>query len=207
MRLSQTLLILAASAVGTVQAEKALEDYKVWIPQWDFEVTPSGDHVVLNGTVEQVVEQLRESNPKLMVSFNLSGKDGQEITALGENVPALPLSLFRTQCHAFRPGAVVSWAAGIRYLEAVPGKPANGPGPGECGRVSCSYNTQIWWCNEDTKTKTLASFRHIADGARAAYMDCTDNQFYINYASGKAIHKTDNWNVVVRGRNKGEDLC
>lgn len=37
---------------------------------------------------------------------------------------------------------------GIRYLRGVNGKPSNGPGPGNCGRVSCSYNSAIWWCND-----------------------------------------------------------
>jgi len=26
--------------------------------------------------------------------------------------------------------------------------PANGPGPGACGRVSCSWNSAIYWCND-----------------------------------------------------------
>lgn len=37
---------------------------------------------------------------------------------------------------------------GISYLRGVPGSPSNGPGPGNCGRVSCSYESAIWWCND-----------------------------------------------------------
>lgn len=37
---------------------------------------------------------------------------------------------------------------GISHLRGVNGKPRNGPGPGNCGRVSCSYNSAIWWCND-----------------------------------------------------------
>lgn len=37
---------------------------------------------------------------------------------------------------------------GIKHLRKVPGNPANGPGPWNCGRVSCAYNSSIWWCND-----------------------------------------------------------
>ena len=37
---------------------------------------------------------------------------------------------------------------GIEYLRGVPGKPASGPGPGNCGRVSCWGESAIYWCND-----------------------------------------------------------
>lgn len=61
--------------------------------------------------------------------------------------------------------------------------------------------------NQDTKTKTLSTFRHIADGARAAYNECTDWKYRNVLAHGRAFHKTDNWNVVVRGLNPEEARC
>jgi hypothetical protein len=42
---------------------------------------------------------------------------------------------------------------GIEYLRYVQGRPRNGPGPGNCGRVSCSYNAAIWWCNDVSHTE------------------------------------------------------
>lgn len=44
---------------------------------------------------------------------------------------------------------------GIDYLESVPGTPGNGPGPGNCGRVSCSYSSAIYWCNDVSSLSTL----------------------------------------------------
>lgn len=37
---------------------------------------------------------------------------------------------------------------GIAYLGTVSGTPVEGPGPGACGRVSCSYGGAIYWCND-----------------------------------------------------------
>lgn len=45
---------------------------------------------------------------------------------------------------------------GIDYLYKVNGRPKNGPGPGNCGRVSCSNNAAIWWCN-DVSLRVLCS--------------------------------------------------
>jgi hypothetical protein len=39
-------------------------------------------------------------------------------------------------------------AEGIAYLRGVSGQPSAGPGPGACARVSCSYASDIWWCND-----------------------------------------------------------
>lgn len=128
---------------------KAFGDYGVWIPQWDFEVTPGGDHVVLNGTVEQVMDHLQASNPKLMASFNLFGEDGRRAVEKRDETDPLPPSHFRPDCDKdLQLAKVHAWESGMDYLARVPGKPVNGPGPGECGRVSCSYNTGIWWCND-----------------------------------------------------------
>lgn len=45
---------------------------------------------------------------------------------------------------------------GIEYLGTVAGTPTEGPGPGACGRVSCSYGAAIYWCN-DVSFDLLAS--------------------------------------------------
>jgi hypothetical protein len=37
---------------------------------------------------------------------------------------------------------------GIKYLRGLSGHPRAGPGPGNCARVSCSYQSGIWWCND-----------------------------------------------------------
>jgi len=56
-----------------------------------------------------------------------------------------------TSHYCFGPWATASLQRikeGIDYLRGVPGKPVLGPGPGTCKRVSCSYNSAIYWCND-----------------------------------------------------------
>ncbi|KAK4225092.1 hypothetical protein QBC38DRAFT_422012 [Podospora fimiseda] len=87
------------------------------------------------------------------------------------------------------------WAAlhriedGIRYLHGVGGRPTQGPGPARCMRVSCSWDSAIYWCND----------RNIADGAWVITQDCP----VVNYGGyretrGQRFHG-NNWNVIVRG--------
>ncbi|KAE8135101.1 hypothetical protein BDV38DRAFT_294917 [Aspergillus pseudotamarii] len=83
---------------------------------------------------------------------------------------------------------------GIRYLHSVPGQPTNGPGPGNCGRVSCSYNSAIWWCNDNTSPKTLPGFYNIAQGAQVVINQCDPTGVYV---SGEENH-ADKWRAVVR---------
>ncbi|KAK4175092.1 hypothetical protein QBC36DRAFT_190692, partial [Triangularia setosa] len=37
---------------------------------------------------------------------------------------------------------------GVDYLRGLSGTAKNGPGPAECGRVSCSDYSAIYWCND-----------------------------------------------------------
>ncbi|KAI1202352.1 hypothetical protein F5X97DRAFT_319507 [Nemania serpens] len=38
---------------------------------------------------------------------------------------------------------------GVAYLRKIHGDCTNGPGPGNCSRVSCSYRSGIWFCNDN----------------------------------------------------------
>src|SRR3954468_14109313 len=38
---------------------------------------------------------------------------------------------------------------GINYLRGISGSCRANPGPGSCGRVSCSYNVGIFYCNDN----------------------------------------------------------
>jgi len=58
------------------------------------------------------------------------------------------------------PADIEQIAMGIQYLSGLAGKPGNGPGPGNCGRVSCSWGASIWWCN-DVSISNLPSSLHV----------------------------------------------
>ncbi|KAK0736706.1 hypothetical protein B0T21DRAFT_402075 [Apiosordaria backusii] len=88
-------------------------------------------------------------------------------------------------------GFAIVW--GIEYLRGVPGTAKNGPGPGNCGRVSCSWKSAIWWCNEDNNEKEL-QWGQIADGAYYVFNKCETDTGYVK---GKGYFVKDKFNVFV----------
>ncbi|TDZ31475.1 hypothetical protein C8035_v001348 [Colletotrichum spinosum] len=206
-------MVLATLALSTHALKAPIAGYGVFVPQWEFEVTPGGDHITLNGTVQQVVAQLNESNPMVIQAWHLeSAVEAQLAAHAAERRAAAdsPYDRERLQCNMprFDKGKVNAMAEGIAYLKDVKGKPVNGPGPGMCGRVSCSWQTSIWWCNDDGVTKELESFSVIAYGAQMVYDYCPLEKFQEYFANGQAFHKTENINVIIRGTNmKDDDRC
>lgn len=57
----------------------------------------------------------------------------------------------KSYCDIFSDAKCDAINNGISYLFKVVGSPSEGPGPGACARVSCSYKSAIWWCNDVRK--------------------------------------------------------
>ncbi|KAI0871257.1 hypothetical protein GGS24DRAFT_503943 [Hypoxylon argillaceum] len=87
---------------------------------------------------------------------------------------------------------------GIAYLHKIQGDCTNGPGPGNCSRVSCSYGSGIWFCNDNRHPMSVPC---SAFGDRAwdivekcyAYGD-----FPTDSVHGQAFDAAG-WNVIVAG--------
>lgn len=109
--------------------------------QWEVEVTP-GHMELLNGTIQEAYEQARQINPDFTPPG--SGKD----TAEGIVVRGQHEKRGHVTCGGFKTGVVVPTLDGVRYLRRITGKPHNQPGPRYCTRVSCSWKSAIWWCND-----------------------------------------------------------
>lgn len=143
--------------------EPPTEGYEVVVPEWEVEVTPGGPMVNLNGTVQEVHYQLTQLNPDWNEQYMT---ESETETAQEEVNSPNPSHLSRRtdfsgahyQCDNWPKGKTVFLQEGINYLRKVNGRPTSGPGPGKCARVSCSWNSAIWWCNDvSTLTDVTAS--------------------------------------------------
>lgn len=116
-------------------AEYGVEEFS-----WSIEVAP-GQVEVLKGTIEEVYGQAAQINPNFRAPSN-----GPTTSQLKDR----SLSKRNVICGNFPAADKGRIQQGINYLNNLPagGRPTNGPGPGNCGRVSCSYNAAIWWCND-----------------------------------------------------------
>lgn len=139
----------------TVPASAPIPGYSIFIPEWEVEVTPGGEKVLLNGTVEEVYHELVKLNPNYDVDFADQFAERKRDLAKRDLFPQ-----DRVGCNPgpnnwdlCRLGAIEE---GIDYLKGLSGHPRNGGGPGACGRVSCSYNAAIYWCNDVSDSVLLA---------------------------------------------------
>lgn len=112
---------------------------------WEVETTPGGPTVNITGTIENVIEELEKINPTFVSDFGL---DDVENTSSISPVEDRGYYIESILCDVFDWAELVAINAGLVYLNGVPGKPTNGPGPGNCGRISCSYDSAIYWCND-----------------------------------------------------------
>jgi hypothetical protein len=114
--------------------------YTVEYLQWEIEVSPGQKHL-LNGTVQEVMAQAIAINPAFkLVERNPANAKDSSIVKRGDKI-----------CNNFPQGKKGPLQDGVNYLRGLNGMPTNGPGPGACGRVSCSYASAIWWCNDVSK--------------------------------------------------------
>ncbi|KAL3456839.1 hypothetical protein BJX64DRAFT_293689 [Aspergillus heterothallicus] len=149
-----------------------------------------GPELVLNGTVEEVYAQLTHINPNYDSDWaDVSNPEDTNV----DDSRAMAYTLHCTPNLAV-PGNYIK--EGIKYLRKVRGKPKLGAGPNKCKRVSCSYNSAIFWCNDDNKPRSLPSFNNIADGAQVILSKCGHDSSKERFAG--ALHHPDLWRAVVQ---------
>ncbi|UNI21264.1 hypothetical protein JDV02_007269 [Purpureocillium takamizusanense] len=198
-------LALVALLVGKIhcQLEAPVPGYGVFIPSWTVQLSPGSEPVTINGTVEDVVSEIKKVNPHWIALEGATDSSEPSSSATrrkkradfsGGDVECLDSS------HGYGHAIKRRIQQGIRYLHGVHGRPHHEAGPEECGRVSCSYNSAIWWCNNNRDRLQLSSFQDIADGAQRVLNICPA-EYRVTHGdsvAGAAYHPRNNWLVIVR---------
>ncbi|KAF3399200.1 hypothetical protein DPV78_006745 [Talaromyces pinophilus] len=213
--LAFAVLIMSGAAYGFPShmwppADSPTPGYGIVELSWEVIPAPGQSPIILNGTVEQVHSQLLEINPKYQAEVFEKREDllaaptaapvATAATDLTEpTAVAHSTQIWRIQCGGYDSASTKRIKDGIKYLNGIAGQPKNGPGPNNCGRVSCSYNSSIWWCNDNAAPQALPGFYTIATGASKIVNACPrENNKTV---SGTGEHP-GNWRVVVKG-----DIC
>ncbi|CZR52489.1 uncharacterized protein PAC_02366 [Phialocephala subalpina] len=202
MYTAKYICILSAMLIAGVQAiTTPIEGYGVVDFTWEVETSPGGPKENLTGTVQEVISQLSTINSNWKSDFNLT----ESLLPRSGLQKRLNFPFTSLLCNI----RLDEWGTayrnaindGINYLNGVPGIPTNGPGPGNCGRVSCSYGSAIWWCNDETQTFSLPGFSTIAAGAQAIQDNCPDSPGSLSgLVNGQVFAQfLQNWNTIVRG--------
>ncbi|OAQ71525.1 hypothetical protein VFPBJ_10304 [Purpureocillium lilacinum] len=193
MKFLKCLAAVASLSLVTLALVAPRAGYQVANLSAEYQITPGGPSVVLDGTVQEARAQLLRLNPNWDSDFRRARELGSSALTKRNMWDGADVSC-ENRWGAVRPDAIKD---GIKYLRGVEGKPSMGPGPGVCARDrSLTATTTI----QNRDPKILDSFADIADGAARAQEVCADkderDEDLVNWWAGQAFHRT-NWNVIV----------
>ncbi|KAK4210111.1 hypothetical protein QBC37DRAFT_293148 [Rhypophila decipiens] len=177
--------------------EAPIPGYKVQEMTWKVDPFNNGTIVEITGTVQDVIAELYKINPQYLEHHFMVDDDSDKLTITHKQDN-------HVICNP-RPGHWVHARYypiqdGISYLRQIGGRPELSAGPGTCSRVSCSWKSAIWWCNDDDKPMSLDSFGDIADCAQEIVDICHKRDQWEFYVVGQNFND-GNWNCIVRGAN------
>lgn len=111
-------------------------------------------NISATGTAQDALTAMAAVDPSGAAAINGTINAAINSTASYQSYLAPPRAAYVATdrfCNSISGGSKAAYSRvqqGISYLGAIPGTPTNGPGPGSCGKVSCSYNAAIYWCND-----------------------------------------------------------
>ncbi|KAM0421487.1 hypothetical protein ACHAPT_010660 [Fusarium lateritium] len=186
-------LFLAASAFASAISETVkvlpspIEGYETAPLKWTGKVDKRGEDVTLEGTIEEITAKAREINPDF-------GRESQ---------PEKRAEFGKLNCGWGGDGKASSVAIndGIKYLNSFgDGYCGLDDGPAKCARISCSYNSAIWLCN-DKNTPLRVRCRDLEPFIKKIVDDCYTWSFWEPLVQGQ-LFSNEKWNVIL-----GKDKC
>ncbi|KAK0666740.1 hypothetical protein QBC41DRAFT_304977 [Cercophora samala] len=184
--------------------------YAVVDVEWALPIDPkvsTGPREVVTGTIQEAIAKMAATHPgwdlpltshlNFTNHLNTAPARHNMLTNLDDNKPLSQECKFnsgkgKADCSAIRDGA--------GYLARIPDNsapPRNSPK--SCGRVSCSWDSAIWWCNDNHFEKEV-TWDAIAKIAWDLQAQCASEPFYTHVSARQFME--GNWNVYVTG-----DFC
>ncbi|KAL9115525.1 MAG: hypothetical protein Q9227_000846 [Pyrenula ochraceoflavens] len=139
--------LLTGALVTAIPAPAPIPGYKVEHFTWEVEPHAGAKPLVVSGTVQDVYAAASKINPNFEAErcnhTSASKRDIVEATASPSES-----NLNCDEVQGWHGADLRYIQDGLKHLRGLEGYAASSPGPGTCGRVSCSYASAIWWCND-----------------------------------------------------------
>lgn len=154
--ISNTNLTLLQTQV--LASAAPIPGYQVVDATWSFPAGANGETLKLNGTIQEVNAKVDRDYPQLKRDFipnaALDKRDMLPDPVWSEKalcpVPG-------TNGHNWQRASVYRIYQGIDYLNGFRGSLSVDAGPQTCARVSCSWNSAIYWCNDVGSVNSIFS--------------------------------------------------
>ncbi|KAN0104234.1 hypothetical protein V8E51_009979 [Hyaloscypha variabilis] len=143
MQFSRVVAFLAGASLalgGTVpRAEPVFNDNGL-----TFRGEINGHAYEETGTVQEVWAKLKARHPEIELPKR---SDAPIVLKRDKDLPPSCIPIPAWPSWNFAEAAAIE--DGVDYLIGLNSELTNGPGPGNCGRISCSYNSAIYYCNDN----------------------------------------------------------
>ncbi|KAK4194376.1 hypothetical protein QBC40DRAFT_188319 [Triangularia verruculosa] len=152
---------------------------------------PNSAKVSITGTIEQAVAKMEADYPGWNATFM-----SQPADALSPPVSRIwEPDHYNCNVEGDQDADQGAIWEGIEYLRKLNDTAKNGPGPDNCGRVSCSWNSAIVWCNNNNFEKELR-WNDIADASAYVILKCALDETVS--VKGRGDYTKEGWYVVLR---------
>ncbi|KAK4449680.1 hypothetical protein QBC34DRAFT_380138 [Podospora aff. communis PSN243] len=191
-------LPVLASPLVALDAELARRTYTLSEGpiHWKGVVEEGGEEVQLIGnTFEEIEAQAKIINPAFAIS-NYTTNSTANVEARDAALAARWITHIGCE---WPPGWTRTWDFtalhnGIEYLKGLQGWCLHTSGPRTCDRVSCSWGSAVYWCN-DNQGYALVLCAFLGHYAADIVSQCADQG-----ANGRTLGQafdSGNWNVIV----------
>ena len=157
----------AAPKPGAITGNADIDSYirsaHVTDVQWEVPTADEGVIQTINGTIQDVIKQLGPISPDAFAREIEAAADG---LAKRDEEWDLAKIFCGGLWQQYGKPSHRGLNDGYWYLMKHGGQPRLDPGPGACGRVSCSWSTSIWLCSDVSKPpppRRLSASRAAAD--------------------------------------------
>ncbi|KAI2631565.1 hypothetical protein GGS26DRAFT_598636 [Hypomontagnella submonticulosa] len=176
----------AALPAGTSATNSGLpEGYKVVDFTWSGNVTTNGPEMSFTGSsFHDIDAQILKANPDFVWPDVSTANSTSDMMKKKAWITCDPNNVRHAKSYRIREG--------IDYLRGKSGQCHMQAGPGVCSRISCSYDSGIFWCN-DNKHDVTTDCSDWANYAQDILDKCETNDGQIR---GQEF-SSENWNILI----------
>ncbi|RGP64297.1 serine threonine kinase [Fusarium sporotrichioides] len=202
------LSLVPAAPSPKLLDESVFED--AGTPTWKITVVEGEPPVEFNGTIQDVMKQLKVDYPEFARKAQEKIDAGIEAQELEDGASSSPeaQALKNLQkrdhniCFNFPVAREQYIRQGIQYLRGISGGLTVRAGPGACDRISCSGNSGIFVCNDNSTPFWIPAWDNVANAAQACNNECRRFCFDCGlqtgwWTSGQRFHDAK-FNVIIR---------
>ncbi|KAE9966144.1 hypothetical protein BLS_007202 [Venturia inaequalis] len=198
----------AIIAAKELQDQAMFPGHDIFTPSFDLPVVPGNWDKTenYNGTIQHAMQQMDEAHPGWLKEFDAHVAAHSPNASIAKRDEPCKYQQWKADVRCKEEMSGGQWDAlhdGFVYLQKLAGKGGMRAGPRACGRISCSYDTAIFTCNDNAYYIEVL-WKEAGDGAECIYDKCHYWGGDVERVHGHTFSNKDNWNLIARGLDRDD---